>query len=233
LPGRSGKRAQRLELAGIVLSELSYDDVLDRAVHIVKRTVPAAAEVSVTMENGRPVTVAFTGQLAADVDESQYQAGYGPCLDALRLQQTVVVDDLETEGRWPAYVPRALEAGVRSSVSVPLPVDGDHVGGFNVYGLSPHAFGPEAITAAEELATYAGVILNNANLYFSAAGRADQMAEAMRSRAIIEQAKGILMGSRRCSADEAFSILVKLSQETGRKLNLVAQGVVDYATNDE
>jgi hypothetical protein len=123
LPGRSGKRAQRLELAGIVLSELSYDDVLDRAVHIVKRTVPAAAEVSGHNGERAPVTVVFTGRLAADADESQYQVGYGPCLDAIRLTRTVVVKSLDPEVRWPTYTPRALDAGVRSSVSVPLPVE--------------------------------------------------------------------------------------------------------------
>jgi GAF domain-containing protein len=222
-----------LELAGIALSGPSYDEVLQRATEVAKRVVPGAAEVSVTMENGRPVTVAFSGQLAADVDESQYDAGYGPCLDAIRLQQTVVVEDLASESRWPKYTPRALDAGVRSSVSVPLPVDGRHVGGFNVYGTEPHAFDEKAVTLAEELAGYAGIVLNNASLYFSAATQAEQMAEAMRSRAVIEQAKGILMGSRRCTADEAFSILVKLSQESGRKLHLVAQSLVDYAISDE
>jgi GAF domain-containing protein len=221
------------ELAGIALLEPAYDDVLTRAAQIAKRSISGAAEVSITMQNGRPLTVAFTGRLAADVDESQYQSGYGPCLDAIRLAQTVVVEDLEHEARWPAYIPRALDAGVRSSVSVPLPVDGRHVGGFNVYGVTAHAFDAEAVAAAEELAGYAGVILNNAHLYFTAASRAQQMTDAMRSRAVIEQAKGILMGSRRCSADEAFAVLVALSQETGRKLRLVAQEVVDYATNDE
>jgi GAF domain-containing protein len=191
--------------------------------------IPGAAEVSVTMQNAHPVTVASTGRLASEVDESQYEAGYGPCLDAIRLGHTVIVDDQATETRWPLYSPRAFEAGVRSSLSVPLPVDEIHVGAFNIYGVAPRAFDAEAVTEAEGLAGYAAIVLNNAHLYFHAAGRAEQMAEAMRSRAVIEQAKGILMGARRCSADEAFDVLVRISQESNRKLNVVAQTLVDQA----
>jgi GAF domain-containing protein len=217
------------ELSGMVLSDHSYEAVLGRATLIAQRAIPGAAEVSVTMENDRPVTVASSGPLANEVDESQYDAGYGPCLDALRLGVTIVVEDQATESRWPEYSPRAAAAGVRSSLSVPLPVDGHAIGAFNCYALQSHAFDEVAIKTAEDLAVYAGIVLNNADLYFTASSRAEQMAEAMKSRAVIEQAKGILIGSRRCDADDAFGILVRLSQETHRKLFDVAQAMVDQA----
>jgi GAF domain-containing protein len=220
-------------LASIVLGDLSFDAVLERSASIAKRTIPGADEVSVTVQNGQPVTAAFTGTLALTVDESQYDAGYGPCLDAIRLGQTVTVDDQASEPRWPEYTPKAIEAGIGSSLSVPLTVDDRHGGAFNIYALRPHAFDAAAVMQAEELASYAAIVLNNAHLYFSAASRADQMGEAMRSRAVIEQAKGILMGARNCNADEAFSLLVKLSQDTHRKLHAVAQTIVDTTVNDE
>jgi GAF domain-containing protein len=172
--------AAGLELARIVLEGLSYGDVLARATTVAKRAVPGADEVSVTIENGSPVTVASTGQLAIDVDETQYEAGYGPCLEAMGSGRTILVDDLEVESRWPDYAPKALGAGVRSSVSVPLPVDAKHVGGFNMYGLTAHAFDADAILLVEEIASYAGIVLNNAHLYVSAADRAEQMTAAMR-----------------------------------------------------
>jgi AmiR/NasT family two-component response regulator len=59
---------------------------------------------------------------------------------------------------------------------------------------------------------------------------AEQLQQAMQSRAVIEQAKGILMGQRRCSARDAFDILVRLSQATNRKLRDVAQALVEDAT---
>jgi GAF domain-containing protein len=214
-------------LAGIVLGSLSFDDVLNEVVDIAKRTVDGAFEVSITVAERSPQTAASTSPFAVAVDERQYQAGYGPCLDALRHRTTVVVADQATETRWRAYTPRAVEAGVGSSVSVPLDVDDKPVGALNIYGNVPHAFSLDAIATAEQLGQYASVVLNNAGLYFSATARAEQMAEAMQTRAVIEQAKGVLMCGRRCTADDAFGVLVKLSQQSGRKLHAVAKALID------
>lgn len=216
-------------LASVTLAELSLEEVLERAAQVAKDAVAGADEVSVTVENGRPVTVAYTGRLALDVDESQYTAGYGPCLDAIRLNQTVIVKDQPTDPRWPQYRPRAVEAGIGSSMSVPLVVGDRPIGAFNIYATRSQAFADEAVSLAEELAGYAAVMLSNAGLYFAASAQAGQMREAMQSRAVIEQAKGILMGGRRCDSDEAFAILVRLSQQSGRKLHVVAQTLVDQA----
>jgi AmiR/NasT family two-component response regulator len=75
----------------------------------------------------------------------------------------------------------------------------------------------------------AAVAMANSHLYDSQAALAHHMQTAMASRAVIEQAKGIVMGERHCSADEAFQLLVKLSQRTDRKLRDVAQALVDRA----
>ena len=112
---------------------------------------------------------------------------------------------------------------------MPLPVDASFIGAFNSYSLEPHTFNSAAVHVAQELAAYAAIVLHNAGLYFSAAARADQMAQAMKSRAVIEEAKGVLMAARRCDADEAFNILVRLSQQSHRKLRDIAQALVDRA----
>jgi GAF domain-containing protein len=229
-PGQLDLSGAIAELASIVLAHESLELVLGRLTAIAKRTVPGAFEVSVTMRDRNPVTAATTAEFACAVDEAQYEAGYGPCLDALRFGETVVVDNQLTETRWPEYSPRAAEAGVGSSVSVPLEVVDEHVAALNIYGDRPYAFGPEAIRAAEDLAIYAAIVLNNADLYYSATSLAEQMADAMSSRAVIEQAKGVLMAGRHCDADEAFAILVKLSQQTHRKLRAVAQAIIDQIT---
>ena len=221
-----------VDLAAIVLGDRSRDAVLDRATRIAKRAIRGADDVSVTMySEDAPVTVASSGALAQAVDERQYEVGAGPCLDASRTGQVVLVDDLETETRWPEYAPRALEAGVRSSLSIPLLVDTKPIGALNAYSRAPSGFAEDGVRQlAEDLAAYAGIVLNNAELYFTAAARADQLEEAMRSRAVIEQAKGILMAARRCGADEAFDVLVRLSQQSHRKLRDVAAALVAEAT---
>jgi GAF domain-containing protein len=217
-------------IAATVLGSSDFDGVLHHLAKVTKSTIPGAYEVSVTMTRSKPRTVACTAEFATRVDEFQYEGGSGPCLDALRSGETVLVSDQLTETRWPHYSAAAADAGVRSSVSVPLRIEERYSAALNVYGVEPNAFSPAAIRAVEQLGTYGVVLISNAELYFTAASRADQMAEAMTSRAVIEQAKGVLMGGRRCSADDAFAILVKLSQQTGRKLRQVAQAVVDEVT---
>ena len=218
------------DLSGIVLGDHSFQAVLQRASEIAKRAMTGADEVSVTMKNGHPTTVASSGALATEVDESQYETDSGPCLQAIAEGEVVLVADMATETRWPEYLPRAIAAGVGSSLSIPLPVDGAYVGALNSYSRTAHAFDQASVKLGQDLAAYAAIVLNNAGLYFTATTRADQLAEALRSRAVIDQAKGILMGARRCTAEEAFDILVRLSQQSQRKLRDVAQALVAETT---
>jgi GAF domain-containing protein len=222
------------DLAGIVLGDSSFEAVLDRATRVAKRAIAGADDVSATMlRDGDPTTVASSGPLAEAVDERQYDLGHGPCLEAARTARPVLVSDLTTERRWPEYARQALEIGIRSSLSLPLIIDNRSIGAFNSYSRTPGCFDDEEVRRlAEDLAAYAAIVLNNADLYFTATTRADQLAEAMKSRAAIEQAKGILMASRHCTADEAFAILVRLSQQSHRKLREVASTLVQETVGD-
>jgi hypothetical protein len=118
---------------------------------------------------------------------------------------------------------------VGSSLSIGLPIQGSVVGALNVYGGPANAFDAAAITVAERFASYAAVALANAHLYDSATTLAEQMQQAMRSRAVIEQAKGIIMGERRCSPEEAFALLSKASQDSNLKVREVAEALVAKA----
>jgi GAF domain-containing protein len=174
-------------------------------------------------------TAAFTGPLAVNLDEWQYQQGHGPCLDASAGAMTLSVPDMADETRWPDWTPRAIEAGAGSSLSVGLPVQEKVTGALNVYSVDPEAFDDDAITLAQTFAGYAAVALANAHLYDTTATLAKHMQAAMESRAVIEQAKGILMGERRCTAEQAFRLLSKLSQDSNRKLRDIAEALVAEA----
>jgi hypothetical protein len=141
----------------------------------------------------------------------------------------VLVADMATETRWPQYLPRAIAAGVGSSLSVPC---GRRRLRRCLERLLPHPerLRRQAVKLGEDLAAYAAIAPNNAGLYFTATTRADQLAEALRSRAVIDQAKGLLMGTRRCTAEKAFDILVRLSQQSQRKLRDVAHALVEQTT---
>lgn len=221
---RLASAAALAELSRIDLRRDDLEAVLHRIADLARSTVPGADEVSVSLvgRKGKATTPAHTGAMALQADEAQYAQASGPCVDAAEGGQLVLVEDMTTEQRWPQYVARARAAGVLSSLSVPLPVQESLTGALNIYSRSVGAFGPEAVEAAQGFASYAAVAVANAQLYETTAALAHQMEEAMASRAIIEQAKGLIMGQRRCSADEAFRVLVDASSRSNRKLRDVA-----------
>jgi GAF domain-containing protein len=222
------------ELAKITLADHSLARVMEKVATLAKRTIPGASEVSVTLLNrGKASTVAFTGQLAIDLDERQYDKGYGPCLDCIDGGEPVRIDSMSTEQRWADWTSEASKHGAGSSMSIPVPVQREVAAALNIYGTKEQAFDDDAAELALTFAAYAGVALANMHLYEAQGQVAEQLQAAMQSRAVIEQAKGILMGERRCNADEAFNILVRLSQDTNRKLREVAEALVAKAVADE
>jgi GAF domain-containing protein len=218
------------ELGRIRLADIDIDTLLDKIAQLAKRSIPGATEVSLTLlHRDIPQTAAFTGKLAKDLDEKQYERGYGPCLDAAETTSSLLVPDTGSEQRWPGWAAVAAEAGVHSSLSVGLPVHEKVTGALNIYATTPKAFDDDAITVAQTFAGFAAVALANFHLYETQATLAGHMQKAMENRAVIEQAKGILMGQRRCTPEQAFTILTKLSQDTNRKLRDVATALVAEA----
>jgi GAF domain-containing protein len=131
-----------------------------------------------------------------------------------------------TDTRWPGWARKAASAGVGSVLAVGLPIMDDVSGALNIYGHRPAAFDSEATMLAQTFAGYAAVALANAYIYHSTADLARHLQTAMHSRAVIEQAKGIVMAERRCTAEEAFAFLTAVSQETNRKVRDVAAALV-------
>lgn len=217
------------ELGRISLAESNLGQVLDRVSELAKGTVAGAAEVSITLLGDRPQTAAYTGDLALRLDQHQYEVGYGPSLDAAQAGATRHVSDMTTEDRWPMFSRHAMEHGVFSSLSVALPISQTAPGGLNLYGISPGAFDEHSISVAQAFASYASVTVANAHAYANSQAVAKQMQDAMASRAVIEQAKGILMAQTGFDAEEAFGLLSMRSQNSNRKVRDIAQGIVDGA----
>ena len=219
------------ELGRIKLNETDLDGIMRKVAELAKRTVTGVEEASVTLVRGRDAhTAAHTGDLALILDEWQYRTGGGPCLDAAMTTSTVSVPALTEDHRWPEYTAHALANGVRSTLSVGLPVHEQVAGALNLYARHPAAFDDDAVVLAQSFAGYAAVALANAHLYDVSATLAQHLQAAMESRAVIEQAKGIVMAERHCTADEAFTILSKLSQDTNRKVRDVAAALVANAS---
>src|SRR4051812_44549036 len=211
-------------LLGIRLNNRPLEEVLQQFVQIARDAVPGADEVSNTLvRDDKGWTAAYTGKLALDADELQYERGYGPCMDAGRIGAALLIEDMREESRWPDYTANVVPRGVLSSLSVPLPIQTDVIGALNCYSRSPSSFPPEAVEAAEEVAGHLAVAVGNAVAYTEAATLVEQMRAAMASRSVIDQAMGIVMAQNRCDAAAAFAILTRASQNRNVKLRDIAR----------
>jgi GAF domain-containing protein len=220
------------ELGRISIHEESFDSVLQRIAELAKQTIPGVAESSVSLVVAdRAETAAYTGKLARDLDETQYGRGYGPCLEAAVGGELRAIADARTETRWPEYARVCVERGALSSLAVPIRVHQTVSAALNVYALEADAFDDEAADVARTFASYAAVAVGNVHVYETTRERAENLEIAMQTRAVIEQAKGILMAQRRCDAAEAFTILAAASQRANRKLREIAAAIVDGVTD--
>ncbi|GAB7193188.1 GAF and ANTAR domain-containing protein [Kineococcus sp. NUM-3379] len=214
-------------LLGVRIGDGSLDDVLHRLVEISRDALPGADEVSSTLVRGdKAWTAAYTGQLALDADEMQYERGYGPCIEAATTGTVLLVEDMRTETRWPDYAATVVPRGVLSSLSVPLPVQTAVVGALNCYSRTAGAFDAGTVELGAELASHLAVAVGNAVAYTDVARLAEDMRAAMDSRAVIDQALGVVMAQNRCDAEAAFEILARASQGRNVKLREIAQGIV-------
>ncbi len=223
------------ELSRIVLVDRTLSDVLADVTRIAAQGIPGAEATSITLlRDDKAFTVAHFGDMALAADELQYAHGYGPCMDAGRGGVLLRVDDMRTEERWPDYVSHVVEATpVRSSLSVPLPYQGSSIGALNNYSSQPAAFAtPESLRAGLEVAEVVAVAVANADAHHQLGEQARNMRLAMESRAVIEQAKGVLMAQRHVDAEQAFEILREASQRYNRKLRDIALGIVQSTQGD-
>jgi GAF domain-containing protein len=214
-------------LGTLSLSAETLDSVLQTVADLAKQVLPGDVETSVSvLVADRPTTFVYTGQLALDLDECQYGRGHGPCLEAAARGVTVEITDARTEHRWADYVQRAVELGSLSSLSVPLGSTEVLAAGLNVYARQPAAFDEESRRAAVRFARFAGGAAANVHAYQDARDLADNLQRALESRAVIDQAKGILMERHRLTADQAFHLLARASMGANRKLRAVAEHLV-------
>jgi len=216
-------------LGRLSLRDMSMEGLLQTVADLTKTVMSGHTEASVSLlvKDG-PTTVASTGQLATDLDETQYDRDHGPCLHAARTGELIEITDTRTDSRWPDYMPRAAEHGALSSLSVPLAIDEEEqvTGALNIYAREPHAFDEDSRAAATRFAPYAAVAAGNLHAYRSAQDMAANLRIALERRGVIDQAKGILMARHKLTADQAFQVLARMSMKTNRKLRAVADDLV-------
>ncbi|MGY1640958.1 GAF and ANTAR domain-containing protein [Geodermatophilus sp. SYSU D00703] len=215
------------DLLALLASGGDLNDFLGELVDLAVRQTRNARACGLTLDrSGGAVTVSCTGPLAAQADERQYQLDDGPCLEAMRRGTVVRVEDMLGEQRWDGYPALAAQVGVRSSLSLPLAVDGRSRGALNLYSTEPCAFGPADEAVAARWAGQAAGALAVALRIAASDDRAEQLRGGLDTRTVIGQAVGLMMAQERCTAEQAFALLKHSSQRRNVKLRDVAAGLV-------
>lgn len=208
-----------------LLASGAVADVLARVVAAVRRVIPAADLVSVTLRDGDGSfhTPVETGPAASGIDAEQYRSGRGPCVESARDDGPALAfaDDLRSDGRWPEFAEAAVRHGylsVLASSLIPDAVPPRLPGALNVYGRGVGAFAPADRDRLLLLSTHASLALAGCTAVSAAGLQEAQLRQAISSRDVIGQAKGILMARRGLTADAAFDVLRRTSQDLNVKL---------------
>jgi GAF domain-containing protein len=215
------------ELGRLSFAEHSLESVVDKVTELASRVLPGEPITSVTIvRESRASTVASSGRLALDLDETQYRLASGPCLAAATTGRPAQILDTRSPTDWREFAARAAEVGCRSVLSYPLPVQERVSGALNVYARTTPAGDSRTRELVSRFAAYAVVPVSNMYLYETAVEQAGHLRAALDSRAVIDQAKGILMERLRLTADQAFSVLARISMTTNTKVRDVAEDLV-------
>jgi GAF domain-containing protein len=215
-------------LSGLVYADRPLADTLQKMSVLATQVLSEAPEVSLTLiEREQGLTAATSGPIALALDLRQYDDGDGPCLDAARYGQTVRLTIDGPDQRYRNLRQAAQEKGVTHTVSLGLSTGDQVMGAMNIHNITGRPLSEKSEEIARTFAVCIGIVLGNAEQHRQAATRADNLEVALRTRAPIEQAKGMLMTRHHCTSEEAFAMLTRLSQSTHVKIRDIAQNLVD------
>lgn len=200
----------------------SQEATLDRIVEVAVQVISGCDHAAISLVTRRKIrTVATTDETATAGDEQQYSFNEGPCLDSIRNQGTVHAPNLGDDVRWPEWGPWVIEhLGVNSMLCFQLFTNDRSYGSLNLYGDRPDAFDVHDEAVGLALAAHAAVGLANSD-------QIEGLNTALGSRTIIGKAEGILMERFSLTAQQAFAVLIRVSQDENRRLVQVAAELVE------
>lgn len=226
-------------LTRTLLDTDSVAGVLEHMVDATIAVVPDADVVSVTLRSrdGHLHTPVHNDPLGVELDELQDKYGQGPCLEAARTPGMAFkhTDDLANEPAWPQFGPSAAALGLASVLSTALLPDAAPPrlsGALNIYSRTPGRLGdPTTRDRALLLATHGSLALAHTEAVRLAHLREAQLRHALETRDVIGQAKGILMNRRGLTAEQAFHLLRRTSQDLNVKLVEIARTLTTRHTD--
>ncbi|HEY8046406.1 MAG TPA: GAF and ANTAR domain-containing protein [Streptosporangiaceae bacterium] len=219
-------------LSRTLAEDESVHDTLQAILALALRLVPGCSAASVTVldEQGHPATIAATDEATRELDRRQYLLHDGPCLDAARRQQVNHWNLLEAEQHWPDFTSLAKELGLRSYLAAGLGLGDQRVGALNLSSHDTDGFSRLDEGVVSLFIAPAAAAIVTMTRYARARDLAGQLNQALRSRAVIDQALGIIMAESKVDAERAFAVLSRASNNRRMKLRDLAAEIVTRVT---
>ena len=222
-------------VAGLVADARGVQDLAAEVAAFAARAIPGVDGAGVALIQPEHVfprlqTCAATAEFVSEIDTAQYeQLHEGPCITCMQTGRAAVSGSLGSDDRWPHFGGRVARMGVHSALSLPLIVGEQVIGAINTYARHRDAFGDHAVELGSQFAGSAAVSVHNAQLLAGARERTEHLQRALGSRAVIDQAIGIIRSRSGATAEEAVERLKRMSQADNVKLVVVAERLVDEA----
>lgn len=208
------------------LTAATEERSLSQLTELAASQVAGCVAANVTVwQHGEVTAQASSHPESSRLADVQLASGRGPLLEAMTGSGAVSCADTLTESRWPEFAAAALRMGIRSCFV--LTYRGRALVTLSLYGLRPRSIDPDQVQLAELLVAYAGALVGAVADYGDSRRLADQLRDAAGSRAIVDQAKGILMHALGCTADHALERMRQVSQRTNLRATEVAQRIID------
>ncbi len=212
------------QIARKLAAASTLDETLQRIVDLGVDYIDGCEGASISFIRVRAVsTPVWSDRTALAADQAQYRHNQGPCLEALSAHETIVIEDIAGEQRWPKWREAVLDLNLRSSISFRLFLASggeETFGSLNMFSPRAHAFDSHAQALGQVFASHAAVALKAA---INEAG----LEQAVRSRDVIGLAKGILMERHDVDAEEAFQMLRRTSNNRNIKMRTLAEQVTE------
>lgn len=214
------------EFARTIQNPYEIGDVLYRLNDTVSDIMCAAGAGIMLGHEGNLQFVTASDARVSQAESLQDQIGDGPCHEAYRGGERVIIDDLSADRRWPGFSAQVTALGLHAIAALPMRAFGEVIGALNVYREAPGAWSAEDLDAGELLSDIASGYILNAQRLQASQRLAEQLQIALDSRVIIEQAKGVLAAKLGTDPDSAFNLLRRHARGVNRKLHDVATDVV-------
>jgi hypothetical protein len=223
-----------LEIARLgIVGESSDIGTLQRMTELAPQAVPGCAGATSIRwlpadgKVDRPEPLAFSASHPdlAEIVDRQLARRHGPVFDVVRTREPVSSADILAEARWPEAMTDMLSRGIRTFSTTPH-VKEPVLVTLTLFGISPRALARGQQALASLLVAQSSNAVSNSLQFDSVQRTAVQLQEAVEARAVVDQAKGILMHALGCDAEEAFAEMRRISQTRHVKLTALAQRIV-------